>query len=72
MTRYDFTTNKKYNFNSHTREGVTKACELVFLLNYFNSHTREGVTTEISMEFKEENFNSHTREGVTYINNAYC
>ena len=34
------------NFNSHTREGVTKKynCKIGNIVN-FNSHTREGVTS---------------------------
>ena len=42
MKAYDGST---ANFNSHTREGVTKAAEETGNKNEnFNSHTREGVT----------------------------
>ena len=32
------------NFNSHTREGVTKQIAKRYTGKNFNSHTREGVT----------------------------
>ena len=55
------------DFNSHTREGVTKRliCDILRIA-HFNSHTREGVTTNIPIsKYFCLNFNSHTREGVT-------
>ena len=55
-----------YDFNSHTREGVTHwtfAIDAYF--GNFNSHTREGVTQLHRGGHNGDNFNSHTREGVT-------
>ena len=54
------------DFNSHTREGVTKFVPVIVYGNGdFNSHTREGVTISSSKFGRIFNFNSHTREGVT-------
>ena len=35
-----------YDFNSHTREGVTPPEQSCISAEYFNSHTREGVTED--------------------------
>ena len=59
----------KSNFNSHTREGVTRIQPYENYAGNFNSHTREGVTiflAAISDAFRDD-FNSHTREGVTSV-----
>ena len=56
----------EFNFNSHTREGVTLFNNLRPLEPaHFNSHTREGVTNIPVGKQTKNNFNSHTREGVT-------
>ena len=50
------------NFNSHTREGVTKhTVTVVHLTIYFNSHTREGVTLHIDI-----------KRGHTHYMGDYC
>ena len=54
-----------YDFNSHTREGVTKVLFGNVIGADFNSHTREGVTNSEGIMLPVVDFNSHTREGVT-------
>ena len=56
-----------WNFNSHTREGVTYGIvERGYKVGNFNSHTRDGVTVYLECVWLwSKYFNSHTREGVT-------
>ena len=63
------------NFNSHTREGVTRYLVHLHVCGDFNSHTREGVTHfYYPFLYGLPHFNSHTREGVTmlFIYGYFC
>ena len=50
-----------YNFNSHTREGVTlQNLRKLAVICYFNSHTREGVTIVAAHEDIHILISTHT------------
>ena len=49
------------NFNSHTREGVTRTFfRLGSCFADFNSHTREGVTATLSQPVNKHHISTHT------------
>ena len=58
--------NFQFDFNSHTREGVTWACIIAVKEQIISTHTPVRVWLYIVKGCKGlKNFNSHTREGVT-------